>query len=186
MVSYPRAYVTSDFPEATGNWTDSHPLSLPYWESPDKDQRSGDQNISSIYALQYMAKNFTRLSPKDCIATYIDLLNATQALVLVISNVTSTQNNGSSLILGYLIGRDSWTWGTRWICISYWHSYMRWCGQEWASSIADNWIVSYGGPDSTKAEVGYCLVGEAGDNGQRCGFSLQFDCSANRMLLYTV
>ena len=170
MVSYPRALATSDFAEARDDWAVSCP-NISSWETAGVLQNAGGQNISSIYALQTMAKNFTQLSPTDCIASYIDPLSATRALVIVASNVTSAQKNDSSLIFGWLNGWDTWNYASRWICLAYMDaSYDKWCSQEWVSSFADSWIVIYGGPEAPKAVVGYCLVGEAGDNGQRCGF----------------
>lgn len=118
-----------------------------------------------------MAKNLTRLEKSACIDSFIDTLNATRALIVVASNVTSAQQNGSSLISGFLSGWDVWFRNGFWICEAYDPLYGRWCTREWANTFVDQWVVSFNvtNPDSPKALVDYCLVGDSGDNSQRCG-----------------
>lgn len=129
------------------------------------------QNVSSVYALHGMAKEFTRWQRKECLKHYIDPLESTRALILVSTNVTAAQNNGSSLIGTWVSGWSAWNRDSQWICSieNRQAPYSgKWCIWDRASQWVDEWPVSTF--DNTTILVDHCLVGEAGDNDQRCGF----------------
>jgi hypothetical protein len=169
-VSYPRAMVTSDFLSASDNWSisNSHAINPKCGTGAEFNMY---QNASSIYSLQTAAKNFTRLERSACMENFIDPLNATRALVVVALNVTSAQNNSSSLIYGGLSGCwDVWDRSNFWICQAYeGTSWSRWCTPDWASTFVDQWVGTYTySSESPKFLIDYCLVGDSGDNSQKC------------------
>jgi hypothetical protein len=173
-VSYPRAMVTSDFLAASDDWSISNLHAINPKCANGADFNNIYQNVSSIYSLQTAAKNLTRLERRACIENFIDPLNATRALVVVALNVTSAQNNGSSLIYGGLSGCfDVWDRTNFWICQAYEVSGSRWCTLDWASTFVDRWVGTYAynsGPETpnSTALIDYCLVGDPGDNSQKC------------------
>lgn len=175
-VSYPIAYATSDVSDAVDNWTLVHPV-VPTVKRPSVDRELPDpvsnryQNVSSVYALHSLVKEFTQWQRRQCLENYINPLESTRALILVSTNVTAAQNNGSSLIDTWISGWYAWNWGHNWICrgdtMDVPNS-VRWCTWERASQWIDEWVVKT--PDNSTMLVDHCLVGEAGDNNQRCGF----------------
>lgn len=118
-----------------------------------------------------MAKGFARWERAKCLKHYIDPLESTRALILVSTNVTTAQNNGSSLIGTWICGWYAWNRDNQWIChvedMDTLNS-KKWCSWERASRWIDEWAVRTF--DNTTILVDHCLVGEAGDNNQRCGF----------------
>ena len=102
---------------------------------------------------------------------YIDPLKSTAALVLVASNMASGENNGSSLITGFVSGWSytytEWAKSQNWICAAY--AETQWCDLQRAETFVDQW--AYGSRNSGLRNVGvdYCLVGGSADNTSRCG-----------------
>lgn len=166
-VSYPRATVTSDFLAASDNWSISNLHAINHTCTCDIEFNNMYQNISSIYSLQTAAKNFTRLERMACMENFIDPLNATRALVVVALNVSSAQNNGSSLIYGGLSGCwDVWDRSNFWICETH---EVPWCSLDRASTFVDPWVINYGyNSEYPRLLIDYCLVGDPGDNSQKC------------------
>ncbi|KAF5013831.1 hypothetical protein FDECE_188 [Fusarium decemcellulare] len=158
-----------DFTSASDNWTETDPLGqYGWWRAPAAWGDEAKRDISFIYSLQHDAVNFTRLKPRDCVERYIDPLKSTSAVVVVTRNVTTAQNDNSSLIDGWFSTWDSWSDSTGWMCSAYQDddlSKWRFCGQIWADTFADNWVLSW----PKDMGVDYCLVGEEGDNQARCG-----------------
>ena len=154
-------FVTSDFQASTDDWAVSNPVELP---SPNQ-----YQNASSLYALQTAARadNLTRLDRRACVDAYIDPLSSTMSLVIVANNQTSTQNNGSSLLYGWLAGWDSWNRAGLWVCTA---QESGWCTQDRTSTFGEQWVLSTNGTNASAGSlisVDYCLVGQGGDNSQR-------------------
>lgn len=175
-VSYPIAYTTSDVIHTVDNWAISHPAVPWNLSRPSVDRQPPDtvsnryQNVSSVYDLHSMAEHFTRWERIECLKNYIDPLESTRALLLVSSNVTAAQNNGSSLIGTWISGWYAWNRDNQWIChVNDMHvpNSNKWCTWERASQLVDEWAVRTF--DNTTILVDHCLVGEAGDNDQRCG-----------------
>ncbi|KAJ3534934.1 hypothetical protein NM208_g7344 [Fusarium decemcellulare] len=103
----------------------------------------------------------------DCVERYIDPLKSTSAVVVVTRNVTTAQNDNSSLVDGWFSTWDSWSDSAGWMCSAYQDgdlSKWRFCGQIWADTFADNWVLGW----PKDMGVDYCLVGEEGDNQARC------------------
>ncbi|KAJ7810106.1 hypothetical protein B0H14DRAFT_3758020 [Mycena olivaceomarginata] len=186
VVSIPRALATSDFLEAGDDWSKTEPLShLHWWHLPVglgwDDVMTFD--LSPIYSMKTKATNMTRLEPKDCIYESLDPLSSTRSVLMVAKNMTSAQNNGSSLIDGWTSGWDFWHVGNHWLCAVYDPKYqnhlmeggggeyiMMVCNQRWADSLGDEWAVQVGpGRIIPNVLVDYCLVGDAADNEGRCG-----------------
>jgi hypothetical protein len=169
-VSYPRAMVTSDFLEVSDDWSISNlpAIQSRCWNGAELDNIY--QNVSSIYSLRTAAENFTRLEKRACMENFINSLNVTRPLVVVL-NVTSAQNNGSSITYGGLSGCwDVWSRSSFWICSAYLEHSYKWCTSDWANSFVDQWVVmeTWDYSNSPKALIEYCLVGDPGDNSQKC------------------
>jgi hypothetical protein len=163
--------VTSDFLAVSDDWSISNLHAINHTCLSGAEFSNMYQNVSSIYSLQTAAKNFTRLERRACMENFIDPLNATRALVVVARNVTSAQNNGSSLIYGGLSGCwDIWDRSNFWICAAYETGpRSRWCALDWASTFVDRWVGTYSYTSQfPRALIDYCLVGDPGDNSQRC------------------
>jgi hypothetical protein len=151
------AGVTHDFLDMSDDWA-GRGLDLPMTDS---------QNDSTIYALQKNARNFTRYSNLDCMALYIDPREASSE-VLLVANITASQNNGSSLVFGFVSGSDhaQWDTSTAWVCPNQGQKVARWCTMDWARDIQDHWTVyqAYTTPEGQRQDVmiqvEYCLVGE--------------------------
>lgn len=163
--------MTSDFLNATDNWTLEDPvarLERGRWWEQETQSRRREVNSTVIYGMQAPAKEkFTRLSTRECIRTFIDPMSATRALVVVAKNMTSEQNEGSSLIDAAVFGwnADS-SWASAWICLAY-QKREPWdfCTWEWAQrEFADSWELQ-----EPPVQVDSCLVGDSGDNSERCG-----------------
>ncbi|KAJ7255750.1 hypothetical protein C8J57DRAFT_1186383 [Mycena rebaudengoi] len=177
VVSIPRALATSDFLEAGDNWSKTDPLShLHWWHLPEgmgwDDVVTFD--LSPIYSMKTKAMNMTRLEPKDCIYQSLDPLSSTRSVLVVAKNMTSAQNNGSSLLDGWTSGWDFWHASNYWLCSGYDPKYQnQWplvCNQRWADSLGDEWAVQVGPPGGIpNILVDYCLVGDAANNEGRCG-----------------
>ncbi|RGP57541.1 tkl protein kinase, partial [Fusarium sporotrichioides] len=155
----PIAIATSDFQTAAYNWTTFDSLSQfrswwPLMTGYEEEQRS------MIYALQAAAMNFTRIDIEDCVKRYVDPRNPTSELIVVASNVTTAQNNGSSLIDGGVVGWLGWEWSNAWICWAYQPDTWRYCNWEFAKTFASKWTLG----QQRGILVDYCLIGEGGDN----------------------
>jgi len=166
FVTFPVAGVTSDFLEVRDDWTTQRPILDP----------TIAHNSSVIYALHEGARNFTRYSNLDCMELYIDPRTASSEVVLVAATAAS-QNNGSSLIFGFISGSDSsqWNAATAWICPNRGDKHDRFCTMEWANEFYDNWTVyqKFTTPDGQSHDVhmtvDHCLVGDrATDTDERC------------------
>ncbi|OJD36760.1 uncharacterized protein BKCO1_9000190 [Diplodia corticola] len=158
---FPVAIVTADFLTSVDDWSVTHPIP----ESSDYFDRRW-----SIYDLHLAGQGFTHLNNTQCIQQYLDPLNSTADLILV-SKDTAEQNNGSSLLHGWISGSDfvHWQSATRWVCVAHedynWNHY---CSQDDISQYADSWKVpSF---NKTWAPIEYCLAGPSGNNAERCGF----------------
>jgi hypothetical protein len=168
MVSIPRAVATSDFQIAGDNWTTSDPLpKYPWWHFA-QGYGEASRNLSWIYSLQAAAPDFTRLDKRTCIQRYIDPMTATSSVIVVAQNVTSVQNNGSSLLDGWQSEWESWDMSTFWICSAYggppWDR--KFCNWDLMEQYADNWTLSW----PSGIQVDYCLAGVQGNNQDRRGF----------------
>ena len=100
---------------------------------------------------------------------YIDPLTATSELVLV-SNSTSQMQNGSSLIWGWISGSDPvhWNTATGWICEKVDPVNDFYCKIDWTTKYIDHWMVREG-------FINHCLIGQEGNNANRCDFNLSTD-----------
>ncbi|KAJ7934369.1 hypothetical protein B0H13DRAFT_1591673 [Mycena leptocephala] len=171
VVSIPRAVATSDFREAGDDWSEIDPLShLDWWHLPGGWDTTFD--LSPIYSMKTNAMNLTRLEPKDCIYESLDPLISTRSVLVVGKNLKSAQNNGSSLLDGWMSGWNFLDQGNYWLCAAYDpRETHKACTKQWADSLGDEWAVQVGPRDSgiPNALVDYCLVGDAADNEGRCG-----------------
>ncbi|RBR09070.1 uncharacterized protein FIESC28_10010 [Fusarium coffeatum] len=144
IIAIPRAMVTSDFQTAGDNWTATDPLRNDHRWWPPSDDDAAQLGISSLYGLQSQAANFTRLDRKACMKGFLNPLESTRSVLIVSSNVTSTRNNGSSLIDGWVTPWETyWSWSNGWICERSQKdtNNLRYCTLEWAESFADDWTV---------------------------------------------
>jgi hypothetical protein len=152
----PIAIVTNDFDRAHDQWPISNTIT---------DTRIA--NVSSIYALQQRARNFTHLTNNECIDAFLDSRNASSELVMVSSTVTSQNvRNGtvSSLIEGFISGmdHDRWDAATNWVCD---HDPAN-CTKDWLCLllITGSFVVSKSNTVSSdhhetmKGDVGYTLA----------------------------
>lgn len=174
VVSIPRAIATSDFQTAPDDWTISNPLPpRSWWGFPSADRWGGaSYDLSPVYTMKASVANLARLEPQECIDEYIDPLKSTRAVMVVARNMTSIQNNGSSLLDGWMSGWDYWDAGNYWVCSAYDPGeYTKICDRAWADGLVDDWIVGVGGKSVglPNVLVDYCLVGDAGNNEDRCG-----------------
>ncbi|KAK7428354.1 hypothetical protein QQZ08_005111 [Neonectria magnoliae] len=161
----PVVIATSDFQTAAYNWTASDSLAhFHSWWS----RMAGheEEQMSTLYALQAAAANFTRIGSEACVKRYIDPREPTSPLIVVAGNVTTAQNNGSSLIDGGILGWLGWEWSSSWICWAYQTEVWRYCNWEFAKTFANQWTLG----QQRGVRVDHCLVGEGADNAERCGF----------------
>jgi len=158
--------VTQDYLTMPDDWAAQRPILDP----------TISHNSSAIYALHENARNFTRYSNLDCMSLYIDPRNASSEVVLV-ADITASQNNGSSLVFGFISGSDParWNSATAWICPNRGDKHDRSCTMDWARDFQDHWTVyqKFTTPDGrshdVEINVEYCLVGEqAADMTNRC------------------
>jgi hypothetical protein len=161
--------VTSDFLAASDNWSVSNLHAINHICDSGAEFNNIYQNISLIYSLQTAAKNFTRLERMACMENFINPLTVTRALVVVALNVTSAQNNGSSLIYGGLSGCwDVWSRSNGWICSANTES-VWYCSLDRARTFVDQWAGTYSYiTQYPRALIDYCLVGDPGDNSRKC------------------
>ncbi|KAL4914503.1 hypothetical protein BDW62DRAFT_204519 [Aspergillus aurantiobrunneus] len=160
------AIATSDFLWATDRWNASttegsmRPMKTSYEER--------------IYNLQDSARNFTRLDKLSCRELYVNSLKTTGDVILIAKNLTSAQNNGSSLIQGWINGLASWDYANFWVCGEGTRDGSLpsdYCTRDKAMSLADNWtIATWEAPHYQHVEIDYCLIGDQAANDQRCGF----------------
>lgn len=162
----PRAVVTSDFLTAGYNWTASDPLSHFSWWRPAQQYGEASQNTSMVYAMQHTAINMTRLDTRACVERYIDPMTSTSSVIIVARNVSTAQNNGSSLIDGWVSGWEAWESSSSWICRAHQdRGRQKFCNWDFAKSFASNWTLSW----PMGVEVDHCLIGDEGSNRDRCG-----------------
>jgi hypothetical protein len=86
--------------------------------------------------------------------------------------MTSAQNNGSSLLDGWMSGWDTfWDTSNYWLCSAYSDPDDMQYNKQWADSLENEWVVRVGPRSSgiPNILVDYCLVGAAADNEGRCG-----------------
>ncbi|KAI1094980.1 hypothetical protein F5B19DRAFT_505090 [Rostrohypoxylon terebratum] len=174
VASIPRAIATSDFQTAADNWTLSNPLPPRWWWVFPPPDRWGDvtYDLSPVYTMKDKAASLIRLEPRECIAEYIDPLKSTRSVMVVAWNITSVQNNGSSLLDGWEGGWDYWETAQYWLCSTYdLGYYTKLCDRAWADGLIGDWVVGVGGKPVglPNVQVDNCLVGEEGDNEDRCG-----------------
>jgi hypothetical protein len=140
--------------------------------------RNDGNNYTHVYELQHNWVNMTKLENQDCISKYIDPTEASGNIIIVASNYTAAENNGSSLVDALVSGSyDSNVWWSSsfWICTAYQGSHFRWCSADWAATFASNWtVVSH---YRTHVHVDHCLVGEQGDNKRLCGLHYSVDAT---------
>lgn len=107
----------------------------------------------------------TRLGPQECAQRNVDPLKATASVIVVIRDTASTQNNGSSLMDGWVSGWQAWADSHTWVCNAQYRG--NWyCDATFAATFGDNWKVS-AGPNTVS--VDHCLVGPEANNEERCG-----------------
>jgi hypothetical protein len=179
FVTFPVAGVTKDFLDLHDDWAIQRPIL----------DSTISHNSSAIYALHKTAHNFTRYSNLDCIELYIDPRTASAEVVLV-TNTTASQNNGSSLVFGFISGSDAadWNSATGWICPpNRGNKDDRFCTMEWAREFYDSWTVyqKFTTPDGQRHDVqmvvDHCLVGDQATNmADRC------ELLYNKGILFTV
>ncbi|KAK7957994.1 hypothetical protein PG988_012842 [Apiospora saccharicola] len=175
VAAVPRAVATNDFRSAADNWTTSDPLGhydwwqkshYGWWETKSPALfREELGNRSAIYALQSELPDMIRLGPQECAQRNIDPLKATGSVIVVARDTASTQNNGSSLIDGWVSGWQAWADSHTWVCNAQYRG--NWyCDADFAATFGDNWKV-LAGPNTVS--VDHCLVGPEADNDERCG-----------------
>lgn len=118
----------------------------------------------------------TRFDTKACIDRYIDPMKATGSLIIVARNMSSAQNNGSSLIDGWVSIWDAWVHSTIWVCAGNdsgdEQGLGHVCDPEFMEPFLYDWRVSTRPKTNyTKwpIQVDHCLVGASGPSDQRCG-----------------
>lgn len=173
LVAVPRAIVTSDWlASGSENWTDTDPLGRRDWWKYAPQYGAASHNTSLIYDMQPLAPTMERLSTKECIARQIDPLTASGGVIVVGRNMTSAEFNGSTLLDGWVSGWEQWASSSSWICSAYKvpgaHNQNRYCDATWAAEFADSWILNW--HDIWRIEADHCLVGEQGNNRDKCGF----------------
>ncbi|KAI1660678.1 hypothetical protein F4813DRAFT_378961 [Daldinia decipiens] len=171
IVSIPRALATADFQTAPDNWTTSDPLPQRWWWNFPSGDRWGTvkYDLAPVYTMKTNVASLTRLDPVECVNEYLNPLKSTRSVLVVAHNMTAEHNNGSSLLDGWVSGWDYWDAGNYWLCSAYDPGeYSKVCSSEWADTLDDGWVVgkSAGFPNIL---VDHCLVGDEGNNEERCG-----------------
>lgn len=174
VVSYPRALVTSDYKTANANW-DTAPLPAPYTLENYNPHGGWDP----ILGMQANLPNFTYLDRASCVKRYINPLIGEKApLVIVSLNVTSSANEGYSLLHGAASDWNDgdWTRSSWWICDSYGPDDMRnWkpCTGSLVKRLGlyDEWVLPASDrmQEGIEIEVDYCLAGAVPDTDAKCG-----------------
>ncbi|KAJ8128224.1 hypothetical protein O1611_g5414 [Lasiodiplodia mahajangana] len=162
VVSIPRALVTSDFASSGDNWT------ISYADAPWSTLNDTWFDLSPVYDLQAEADGFTKLDWRTCLDRYVDPFNATGSVIVVMANLTTAQNAGSSLIDGWISAYDAISGVANWLCTAYAYkspSKFKGCTKDWSETLVDEWVVGYG----PKYTVDHCLISSQADNNQRCG-----------------
>lgn len=165
IVAIPRATVTSDHLTSPDIWRTADPLGhLHGWREP-AEVGEAFHNKSPIYALQDRASNMVRLSPAQCAERYISPTTVTTSLIIVAGNTTYQQNNASSLLDGWISAWGPWAESTGWICAAFLTN-DELCDRESVERFSARWKVVV--PKSVVIDVDHCLVGEEGNNEERC------------------
>lgn len=175
VVSYPRAFVTSDYATVTTSW-ETAPLPSPY--TLDNYNPSGAWD--PILDLQDQLTSFSYLDRASCVDRFISPLSENKsALVIVATNVTSSANEGYSLLHGAASdwGGVTWTRSSWWICDDYGPADLRdWkpCTSTLVDSLglSENWVlpaVDRVPKPTVQMEVDYCLVGPVRNMDAKCG-----------------
>jgi len=183
LVVVNRAVVTIDFSTFNDDWLITRP------HQAQQINPLGGYVLNDIHAA---ASSFTRLDNADCMAAFIDPLQTTQDLI-VVTRRAAADNNGSSLMWAdFPNGGEGWDGSSLWICSEYEpEGYSKACPLQFALTFADNWLNSaqwnfingtkevWWLPDLTaenlepgwwqNVTIDHCLVGQSGDNQQRCG-----------------
>ncbi|KAE8166654.1 hypothetical protein BDV40DRAFT_285404 [Aspergillus tamarii] len=166
IVVIPRAVATNDFLTVRYNWTASDPLSHFSWWKPAAGYGEASKNTSMIYTLQDGAANFTYLDTEACIKRYINPMTATSSVIIVARNVSTVQNNGSSLIDGWVSGWEPWSGSSSWICRAHQDIHKdRFCNWDFAKSFTNDWKLSW----PRGVQVDHCLSADEGRSRDRCG-----------------
>jgi hypothetical protein len=129
--------------------------------------RSGNfTNKDLIYGLKKRAENFTQIDSWSCLEQYSNALQATSDVVIVARDLTSDQNNGSSLIQGWVNGLTSTEWeaANSWVCGAH-EPYAAWdthyCSPAWVWSFDGNWeLFTWEATEFRQIVVDHCLIGE--------------------------
>lgn len=172
VVTIPHVIVTSDFRTSSDNWTTSDPLTKASWWTPPSKEDQVAISIESLYSLQDQVVEFTSIDKRSCIKSFVNPLESTRSVIVVSSNITTLQNNGSSLIDGYISSWEEWwAWSNGWICSAYHTHDFKYCTLEWADSFADDWIIMSHVP----VGIDYCLVSDGINNKERCGLHYSKD-----------
>ncbi|KAJ8119065.1 hypothetical protein OPT61_g53 [Boeremia exigua] len=159
---YPIAIVTNDFQQDPKNWnvqdTAIHHCRI--------------ENRHSIYELKDKARDFTRLSNRECIENHIDPRHASAELILV-SDVSYRDHHNRLLINAWENGYDHYTWNYEynWICHGLRHGPNA-DTTDWTACTKD-WILPHDGEPSSwmvyDSKIEYCLQGKSANNEERCG-----------------
>lgn len=165
-----RAVVTSDWRTAGDIWSETDPwprLEEGRWWDRIQQYRNVTVNATTIYAMQDEAKQYRRISNRECVKTFIEPKNANQALVIVAKDMTRADNpyNSSLLDAGVFGWNADSSWASEWICWA--HQYKpegMFCQWYWMEDFADDWTL-YEPP----IKVDHCLVGEPADTREKCG-----------------
>lgn len=131
-----------------------------------------EYDITPIYALQAATTNMSRLEPRECIGSFIDPLNVTRSVVVVAANISSHENNGTSLIDGWITGWDIWSASNSWICAVHAYGTDKMCTRTYADTFADRWMVGGRPAESGHRQrvlVDYCLVDAEVSSQEKCG-----------------
>ena len=175
--------MTRDFENSTDDWALSRPIYDP------GDPRNSSQ---TIFALRERASEFVQINNSECMEYYSDPLSATAELLLV-TNETSIDHNGTSMFGGWVSGAHSQRWeaSTGWICSGHNGTpWTRYCSLNWALEFHDHWNFSTAWAGSFQNEwdrihdrepadhtvyVNHCLMGKKADSLQtRCGLHYNF------------
>lgn len=172
VVSYPFAFVTSDYLDAPADWNYAP---LPPGFTVDNYNPGGAWD--PVLAMQHELTNLTRIDRATCVDRYINPLTPKTKLVVVLQNMTSADNEGYSLVHGWAAdwalgvwSRDNW-----WMCVAYMGSdASKWrCPLSLSRKLAKEWLVvpvsRVRQPSARKVLVDYCLVGPEVDISRKCG-----------------
>lgn len=126
-----------------------------------------------IQGLKLRASNFTRVDSRSCLELYVDPLGSLGDLLVVARNLTSVQNNGSSIIQGWINGNAATEWSNAnfWVCNSLsWTQGTPFCNLDRTKENIGSWTLeTWEAPHQQIVAVDHCLLGEQADNMERCG-----------------